>query len=146
MVPPALLPISDSVQLQALDHQEDGFLLQLITKSTYGLCPDCGEESHSRHSKYTRKLSGLPWAGIPVKVNLLVFRYYCRNEDCGRKIFTERFSEQLKPYARRISRLTGHLNRIGCALGGNAGSKLACCMGMPVSSSTLLRSNLPDRG
>lgn len=86
-----------------------------------------------------RKLSDLPWAGIPVKVNLLVFRYYCRNENCGRKIFTERFSEQLKPYARRISRLTGHLNRIGCALGGNAGSKLACCMGMPVSSSTLLR-------
>lgn len=86
-----------------------------------------------------RKLLDLPWAGIPVKVNLFVSKYYCRNENCDRKVFTERFSEELRPYARRMSRLTQHLNQIGCAMGGNGGSKLASLLGMPVSSSTMLR-------
>jgi len=47
--------------------------------------------------------------------------------------------QKIKPYARRTHRLTEHLNQIGFALGGNAGSKLATFIGMPVSSSTLLR-------
>ena len=45
----------------------------------------------------------------------------------------------MKPYARRTARLTKHLNQIGCALGGNPGAKLAHFIGMPVSSSTILR-------
>ncbi len=86
-----------------------------------------------------RKLLDLPWAGIPVKVNLSVNKYYCKNENCSRKVFTERLGENLKPYARRTSRLTAHLTRIGYALGGNAGSKLASFLGMPVGRSTILR-------
>lgn len=86
-----------------------------------------------------RKLLDLPWAGIPVKIHLLVNKYYCRNGACSRRIFTERFVEELKPYDRRTSRLTGQLTLIGYVLGGNAGSRLASLLGMPVSGSTLLR-------
>lgn len=81
----------------------------------------------------------LPWAGTPVRVNLCVNKYYCRNEDCSRKIFAERLDQNLKPYARQTARLTEHLTQIGYVLGGNAGSKLARFIGMPVSSSTILR-------
>ena len=139
MVPPVLIPISNLVRLQTLDQEEDHFLLKLTTKSAQGICPECGEKSYSRHSKYVRKLLDLPWVGIPVKVNLCVNKYYCKNEDCSRKIFTERFGEKLKPYARRTLRLTDHLTQIGYALGGNAGSKLASFLGMPVGRSTMLR-------
>jgi len=86
-----------------------------------------------------RKLMDLPWAGIPVKVNLSVNKYYCKNEECSRKIFTERFGEKLKSYARRTPRLTDHLTQIGYVLGGNAGSKLASFLGMPIGRSTMLR-------
>lgn len=139
MVPSALLPISNFVRLQALEQREDHFIVKLITKNSNSICPDCGEKSHSRHSKYIRKLLDLPWAGIPVKVNLLVNKYYCKNEHCRRKIFTERFGEKLKPYARRTLRLTDHLTQTGYVLGGNAGSKLASLLGMPVGRSTMLR-------
>ncbi len=81
----------------------------------------------------------MPWAGIPVKVNLCVNKFYCTNKDCIRKIFTERFGEKLKPYARRTLRLTDHLAQIGYALGGNGGSRLASLLGMPVGRSTMLR-------
>ncbi len=100
-----------------MDHQEDHFLLQLITISPQGICPDCGNISRSRHSKYIRRFLDLPWAGIPVKVNLCVNKYYCKNEVCSRKIFTERLGEKLKPYARRTLRLTDHFTQIGYALG-----------------------------
>ena len=139
MVPPALLPLSDSVCFQTLDQDEDHFHLKLTSKSPYGICPECGEKTSSKHSTYIRKISDLPWAGIPVKVNLCVRKYYCRNEECKRKIFTERLGEKLRPYARRTARLTQHLNKIGCALGGNAGASLARFIGIPVSSSTVLR-------
>ena len=139
MVPPALLPIPNLVNLQCLKEQEDHILLELTTKSTQGICPDCSQVTYSRHSRYVRKLLDLPWAGIPVKVNLSVNKYYCRNEECGRKIFTERLGESLKPYARRTLRLTDRLTQLGYALGGNAGSKLASILGMPVGRSTILR-------
>jgi transposase len=139
MIPLALLPISDLVDLQSLEREEGRFLLALKTKCTHDFCPDCGEKSTNRHSTYMRKLMDLPWAGIPVRVNLQVYKYYCKNENCHRKIFAQRMGEKIKPYARRTHRLTEHLNQIGFALGGNAGSKLAAFLGMPVSSSTLIR-------
>ena len=139
MVPLALLTISDAVRLQALDQQEDHFILKLRTKHAQGICLDCRENSYSRHSKYIRKLLDLPWAGIPVNVNLSVNKYYCKNDHCVRKIFTERFGGQKKPYVRRTQRFTNHLTRIGCVLGGNAGSRLASLLGMPIARSTMLR-------
>jgi transposase len=104
-----------------------------------GICPECGTKNSRRHSSYVRKLLDLPWAGIPVRVQLAVKKIHCDNPQCHRKIFAERLGEELKPYARRTGRLNQHLNAIGFALGGNAGSKLSSFIGMPVSSSTLLR-------
>ena len=139
MIPLALLPISDLVELQSLEQQEDHFLVAIKTKCTYDFCPECGQKTTNRHSCYVRKLIDLPWAGIPVKVNLQVYKYYCKNENCHRKIFAQRMGEKLKPYARRTHRLTQHLNQIGFALGGNNGARIAGFIGMPISSSTLLR-------
>ena len=51
----------------------------------------------------------------------------------------ERLGEAAAPYSRRTQRLNQHLNEIGFALGANGGSKLASFLGMPLSSSTLLR-------
>lgn len=93
----------------------------------------------SRHSTYTRKLSTLPFTGTLVKVNLCVYKYYCRNKRCKRKIFTERLGKASRSYARSTASLTKYLNRIGSVLGGNAGSSLACFIGISVSSSTLIR-------
>lgn len=139
MLPVSLIPLSESVNFESLDEGEDHFLLKLATNSLCGTCPDCKKESQSKHSAYQRRLSDLPWAGIPVRVDLAVKKFYCKNEQCKRNVFTERLGKKLPPYARRTSRLNEHLNRIGFTLGGNSGSKLASFIGMPISSSTMLR-------
>lgn len=114
-------------------------MLHLQSKLRDGICPECGTKNSRRHSSYIRKLLDLPWAGIPVRVQVRIKKIHCDNPECHRKIFAERLGEELKPYARRTGRLNQHLNAIGFALGGNAGSKLASFIGMPISSSTLLR-------
>lgn len=139
MLPLTLIPLSESVMLESLTEEEDHFLLKLATNSFSGTCPDCKKESCSRHSAYQRRLLDLPWAGIAVRVDLSVKKFYCKNEQCRRKIFTERLGEKLLPFARRTSRLNEHLNRVGYALGGTGGSKLASFIGVPISSSTMLR-------
>lgn len=139
MLPELLLPGSKFLELCRLDRQEDCFLLHLRSKLEHGICPECGTKNSRKHSSYIRKLLDLPWAGIPVRVQVTIKKIHCDNPECHRKIFAERFGEELKPYARRTVRLNQHLNAIGFALGGNAGSKLAAFIGMPISSSTLLR-------
>ena len=139
MVPKSLFPLSIPLNFDDLEEGEDQFILKLSVANQFGECPVCGGKSYHQHSSYTRTALDLPWAGIPVKVQLSVRKFYCENDDCDRQIFTERLGEGLPPYARRTTRLNNHLNQIGCIVGGNPGSKLARFIGIPISSSTLLR-------
>jgi len=74
-----------------------------------------------------------------VRLVLRVRRFVCSNESCARRTFAERLGEQIEAYVRRTKRCTAQLQSIGLMLGGNAGSRLAKCMGISVSSDTLLR-------
>lgn len=66
-------------------------------------------------------------------------RFFCHNQDCQRRIFTERLPEVVAPYARRTMRLADLLTLIGFALGGEAGSYLVERMGLEIAPETLLR-------
>ena len=58
--------------------------------SSRALCPDCGVTSHSRHSRYWRKLRDLPMQGASVTLKVQLGRWRCRSRQCLRQIFTER--------------------------------------------------------
>ena len=91
-----------------------------------------------RFEANSRLLRLLPWAGFVVKVILKVHKYFCLNDNCARKIFTQRL-EGLPEYARRTERQANQLLAIGMAAGGNGGARLSSKLGMPTSASTLLR-------
>ena len=114
-------------------------MLELSSTSVGQPCPECGEFCSKLHSYYSRNIRDLPWAIYVIRINWKVRKFYCENESCFRKVFCERLGETVAPYARRTKRLSQCLNKIGFALGGNMGSKLAIFLGMPVSSSTMLR-------
>lgn len=102
-------------------------------------CPACGQTSRRVHSRYFRRLSDLPWEGIPVTIELCVRRFFCCGKDCGQRIFTERLPNTVRRYGRRTRRLSTALEQITMALGGSAGSRLAEQLGILASGSTLLR-------
>jgi transposase len=67
-----------------------------------------------------------------------VYKFFCDNSKCIRRIFTERISEVVSPWARKTSRLVQRIQTIGLALGGAAGARLSHEFGALVCGSTIL--------
>lgn len=102
-------------------------------------CPVCGSDARRVRSRYTRRLDDLPCLGRRVRLQVVVRRFVCPQPDCPRRIFAERLPGFAAPRARTTDRLRQAQTDIGSSLGGEAGSRLAACMGMATSPDTLLR-------
>ena len=108
--------------------------------SATSACPSCGAASDRIHSRYPRRLADLPIAGRRVVLVLQARRFRCAAVRCARRIFTERFDDNvLKPWARRTARLDHIVHCLALALGGRPASSFASRLSMPVSNDTLLR-------
>jgi transposase len=107
-------------------------------KSLTSACPLCGAASARVHSRYQRTLADLPWQGRIVALRVQVRRFRCTTRGCQRRVFAERLPEIAVPRARRTGRLAEIQRHIGLALGGEAGSRLARRLTMPVGATTLL--------
>ena len=103
-------------------------------------CPHCGTLSRRVHSRYPRMLADLPCAGRRLELNLTVRRFVCNAGNCRRKIFAERFGDDvIRPMARRTARLDCLVRHLALALGGRPAARFADRLGFPVSNDTLLR-------
>jgi transposase len=134
-----LLPPTRAVHLSSVTVEPTDVCLQLTTTAQVAGCPRCAVPSSSVHSRYQRRLAGFPWGTRPVRLQLTVRKFVCRNPSCRRRIFTERLPELVAVYARKTHRLVAALQAIGMALGGQAGARLTQRLGLPTSRDTLLR-------
>ncbi|MFG2707406.1 ISL3 family transposase [Streptomyces sp. NPDC048386] len=109
-------------------------------------CPDCGRFSGRVHDSYQRTVKDLPLGGQSVAIRLTVRRFICGGNDCARRTFAEPFARLAVPYARFTTRLDHALERVGLALAGRAGARLAAQLGLRAGRMTLLRRvmALPD--
>jgi len=126
-----------------IEHVEFGTLeISAVarSRSATASCPLCGRVTRRVHSRYERCLADLPAHGRRVRIRLVVRRFRCRESRCPRKIFAERFEEEIaRPFARRTARLESIVHHLGLALGGRPGQNLARRLLFPVSKDTLLR-------
>ena len=111
----------------------------MISTASSTCCPVCGHLSHKIHSCYHRIIHDLPAAGRRVQLHLQARKYFCKNTNCQRKIFTERFVTGLASYARRFERLNHVLTGIGLESGGNSSTRQAKYFSVKISASTVLR-------
>ncbi|MGW1712877.1 ISL3 family transposase [Streptomyces sp. NPDC002156] len=102
-------------------------------------CPDCGRFSGRVHDSYQRTVKDLPLGGQSVVIRLTVRRFICGGNDCARRTFAEPFARLAVPYARFTKRLNHALERVGLALAGRAGARLAAQLGLRAGRMTLLR-------
>ena len=102
------------------------------------VCPTCGSSSWRVHSNYLRKLRDLPSHGRVVMILVSARRFRCLNVACARKTFAERLEDALA-YGRRTKRLGDLQRHLGLSLGGEAGTRLAERVAVPISADTLLR-------
>src|ERR687885_779097 len=135
----ALLPQLRSFRLERLLIAADGVTLELTSTRRTACCPLCSRRSHRVHSRYERTLADLPWAERSVTLRLQVRRFFCPNRRCPRRIFAEQRPELAAPRGRRTQALQSRLLDLACALGGQAGARLASRPGVLTSRATLLR-------
>src|SRR5437868_4019322 len=116
MLDPAHLLLHDlpGLQLHHVFEEEQLLTFILITTSAQAVCPDCHRLSTRVHSRYTRILADLPWAGRALRLKVLVRRFFCPNSksECSRLTFTERLPDLAKHYARRTTRLETVLQQL----------------------------------
>lgn len=112
--------------------------LEIFSIQAFSSCPICGKVSNSVHSYYSRKLIDLPIINSSVYINLLCRKFFCRNESCRRKIFTERFANFIKPYARQTDRLKEILVYLSFILSGEAGHRFSKKLRIALSPDKLI--------
>ncbi len=136
-----LLPDTITRDLDTCDVDDTAAQITLAVRSTQAmaLCPLCTTPAQRIHSHYERTLADLPWAAYHVRLQLRVRKWFCRNRQCPRRIFTERLPTVAAPWARRTLRLVQRLVDLGVALGGKAGVRLGQRWDLAVSRNTLLR-------
>jgi transposase len=134
-----LLPPDEHLHFATLLLEDNHLTLLATMTAAKAVCPDCCQPSHRMHSGYCRTLADLPWALIPVVLQLRVRRFFCDTPLCERLTFTERVPSVAPLYARTTTRLSHRQADTGLALGGAAGARQLARHAIPASRSTVLR-------
>ncbi len=80
--------------LEYIDHEVIGDTIYINVRSSKvkAYCPDCNTPSQRMHSRYQRRFQDLPISGKKVVIILNNRKFFCNNEDCSRRTFSEKFS------------------------------------------------------
>jgi transposase len=135
MLPPNDLPFT----VHRVVGDQETVVLVATGRGATATCPACHTRSDRIHDTYMRRPLDQPWRGWTVRLRLRVRRFVCPNAACPRVTFAEDFGPALRRRAQRTTACTQLLTAIACALGGEAGARLAGQVGVPVSPDTLLR-------
>ena len=142
-----LLPSQTNLSLQSwnLDTTVQQITLNVSSTQIMAHCPLCHCPTHRVHSRYERTLKDLPVVQFHLIIILVVGKFFCLNDSCPRRIFTERLPAVVAAWARRTARYTDRLKAMALALGGAAAARLSHQMGYGYSRNSLLRliSSLP---
>lgn len=116
-----------------------GLTISARSRRDAARCPDCRHRSTAVHGYYCRRPADLPLLGRRVRLELRVRRFSCTTASCRRRTFGEQLPTLVAPRAQRTRRLVRAQSRIGVALGGETGARLARHLAMPTSAATILR-------
>jgi transposase len=136
-----LLPNQTDLSLQSwhLDTTAQQITLHVASTQNRAHCPLCHCPTHRIHSRYERTLKDLPVVQCHLIIILVVGKFFCLNETCPRRIFTERLPAVVAAWSRRTVRYTDRLKAMALALGGAAAARLSHQLGYGYSRNSLLR-------
>ncbi len=137
---------SQGLEIVSIDLTDSGYQIHVKTGDDSARCTSCDTASKRVHSRYTRTLRDLAIAGQPLVLRVQVRRLRCENSHCSQRIFSESIGHVAARFQRVTARALAAERNIALALGGEAGSRLAFCLGLPVSGDSLLRrlANMPS--
>lgn len=134
-----LLSLPDGLRITGIQEEAPVLTISVASTRPCSCCPVCAHSSSAVHGHYTRTVRDVPCGGRRIVLRLAVRKFFCRNPDCRRKIFAERLSTFVEPWAQMTVRLNRVLQMIGLATSGSLGARLAEHLGIHVSWMTIVR-------
>ena len=131
--------LSSGLLIQNIEQSDGVFYVYATSSSEEGTCPYCGHKSKKVHSRYVRVLHDLSILGHRVVIYLGVRKFFCQNHECNKTTFAEQPGTEVFRYRRRTCRCEVAVARHGISASSNSASRLLSLLGIPVSSSTVLR-------
>src|SRR6266849_7358665 len=135
----SLFALPDGLEVAETSVTGPVLTLSLVATAPTAMCPLCGQASQRRRSSYIRHVVDVPSAGRQVQLILRVRKFRCDTTDCPRRIFAERLTPFIEPWARMTTRLSQTIEAIGLATSGELGSRFAPRLGVVTSPTTILR-------
>jgi len=135
------LVFSDDTPFKVLsvDNRQNESRIYVQPTARSAICPNCCVKSKRIHSYYTRKIADLPVFGKTSVIFLRSRKFYCRQDECPFKVFTERFEHHFKPYRRKTTRLESKIQQLGLLAGGRPAERICHIVSIPASDTTILR-------
>jgi transposase len=97
----SFLPLPAGMCIESIEKTEADLVVSVVSTYPTSCCPLCSWPASSVHSSYHRSMRDVPCDGQNVRLALTARKFFCRNEDCQRKIFTERFPTFVERMAHR---------------------------------------------
>ena len=135
----SLFSLPEGLEVEGIELQGNLLAVAIVSVLPFSCCPLCSQASSQVHSWYQRTLRDVPCAGRQAVLHLSVRKFFCRNPDCARKIFTERLPTFVEPWAQVTRRLFEAVQAVGFATSGELGTRLADRIGIHSSPTTMLR-------
>jgi transposase len=135
----AVLALPKGFHLVGFEKRNDVLTVTLVSTQMSPCCPLCGSAARRVHSCYTRQVADLPCTGQSIRLLIHVRKYFCEESTCPRKIFAERLTPFVDPFARVTKRLFQIVQLIGLATGGRLGVRVTDHLGIQTSRQTILR-------
>src|SRR6266700_406025 len=135
----ALLGLPEGLEVVSGNVTDQVITLTVVSTQQHPCCPLCGRSASRVHSHYCRQLTDMSCAGRCVRFILQVRKFFCDEQTCVRKIFTERLVPFIQPWARVTTRLFQAMEEIGLATSGMLGARLGDRLGMQTSWMTMIR-------
>lgn len=135
----SLFALPNGLEVAETSFTDFVLTLSLVATAPTAMCPLCGQASQHIRSSYTRHVADVPSAGRQVQLVLRVRKFLCDTTNCPRRIFVERLTPFIEPWARMTTRLSQTIEAIGLATSGELGSRFAPRIGIVTSPTTILR-------
>ena len=139
MISSILWPTDLGIEIDKIGIEEDCLSIVAHGTQTMGRCPKCGAVSHRMNGHYRRHPADLPCSGYSIEFDLTVPRFFCDNDACKQRTFSEVFPSFVSRYARRTERLIEQQRRVGFAVSAEQAARLLPTLGMETSPDTLIR-------
>jgi transposase len=138
MPTPSLFPLPEGLEMTSISETSQELLVRVTSHRASSPCPQCSMLSSAIHSSYHRHPRDLPCIGRPIRLVFTVRKFFCRNPDCSRKVFTEQLPDFIEASSRLTKRLRTAVQEIGFATCGKGGERLSDKLGMGISDASML--------